>query len=119
VRSGELRHRVTIQTRTETQDSHGDFIETWAVVRARVPAFVRPLTGRDLETAKQVDPQISHEVRLRYWQGYWNELKGGRARLTYHPTNTAAQDRVFEIIGPPIDVDERHAEIRVFTREAA
>jgi SPP1 family predicted phage head-tail adaptor len=119
VRSGYLRQRVTIQARTLVSDGHDGFIETWAAVKARVPARVRPLTGRDLETAKQVNPEISHEVSLRYWQGYWDDLKGGRARLTYHPTNTATQDRVFEIIGPPIDVDERHAEVRMFTKEAA
>lgn len=113
--SGELRQRVTIQARTEVSDGHDGFTVTWAVALSRVPAKLTPLRARDLERARQVDPRISHEVTVRYWQNYPADLDGGRARLIYHDV----ADRVFEIIGPPIDIDERHEFLTLTCREAA
>ena len=111
--AGELRHRVSIESLTEVDDGHGGFIDTWARVQERMPARVRPLTGRDLETAKQRDPRISHEVAVRYWRNYHTDLDGGRARLIYHER----KDRPFEVIGPPIDVNERHEDLLLMCRE--
>jgi head-tail adaptor len=117
--SGELAQRVTIQTRTEAE-SHGTTTESWdTVVRARTPAKVRPLSGRDLERARQVDPRISHEVTLRFWRAYRTDLAGGRARLVYHPSSQADDDQVLEIVTPPIDVDSKHVALVMLCREAA
>lgn len=114
LRAGALRQRGTIQTRTEVSDGHDGFVDpTWTAVRARVPIRIRPLQGRDLERARQVDPRVSHDVTLRYWRDYPTDLAGGRARLVYHDLS----DRMFEIIGPPIDVDERHVELRLLCKE--
>lgn len=117
--AGELRHRVTVQTRTEVSDGHDGVNETWSALRSRVAARVDPLLGRDLERARQIDPRISHQVSLRYWAAYQADLKGGRSRLVYHPTASASDDRTFEIVTPPIDVNERHEELSVLCREAA
>ncbi len=114
--AGDLRDRVTVQLRTEQTDGHDGLLEAWLPVHSRIPAKVVPLMGRDLERARQVDPRISHEVALRYWRAYPQDLDGGRARLVYHDT---PRDRVFEIVGPPVDLDERHDELRVTCREAA
>ena len=115
----ERRHRVSIESLTETSDGHDGLTDTWTPLRRRWPARVRPLAGRDLERAQQIDPRISHEVTFGYWRGYQADLKGGRVRLVYHPTATAADDRTFEIVGAPVDVDERHVEITMLCREAA
>lgn len=118
--AGELRHRVTIQARAETSDGHGGFTDpTWSTVRSRVAAKVRPLAGRDLERARQIDPRVSHEVTLRYWRDYPTDLDGGRTRLLYHPSSNSSDDRTFEIVTPPIDVEERHEALQVMCREAA
>jgi len=119
IAASDLRQRVTIQARTEAE-SHGSYTETWpTVVRSRVSSRVRPLHGRDLERARQIDPRISHEVVLRYWQRYQADLDGGRVRLVYHPTSDNTDDRTFEVVSPPVDVDEAHREIRVLCREVA
>lgn len=115
ISSGALMHRVTIQKQTETSDGHKGFTETWPTLHARVPARVRPLVGRDLERAHQIDPRISHEVSLRYWKNYRTDLVGGRVRLVYHDIT----DRTFEIVAPPIDADEKHVELTLACREAA
>lgn len=113
--AGALRQRVTVETRTEVSDGHDGHTETWATVRSRIAAHVAPLIGRDLERARQVDPRVSHQVTVRYWRAYPTDLDGGRARLVYHDLS----DRTFEIVSPPIDVDERHIELQVLCREAA
>jgi SPP1 family predicted phage head-tail adaptor len=112
-------HRVTVETRTETDDGHGGQNVTWAVLHSRVPARVRPLLGRDLERAQQVDPRISHEVSMRFWRAHSTDLAGGRARLIYHPSSVASEDRRFEIIGAPVDVEEAHERLVMPCKEAA
>jgi len=115
VPAGELRQRVTVQMKAETSDGHDGVTEAWSLVRARIAAKVKPLQGRELERAKQIDPRVSHEVTLRYWRNYRDDLDGGRGRLLYHDRS----DRTFEIVSPPVDVDERHEQVVVFCRESA
>src|SRR5262245_55743049 len=112
-------HRITVQERTETDDGHGGHTDAWSTLHARIPARVQPLQGRDLERAHQIDPRISHEVTLRFWRNYFGDLDGGRVRLVYHLSNLLSDDRTFEIVSPPIDVDEAHDTLRMLVREAA
>jgi SPP1 family predicted phage head-tail adaptor len=118
MRAGELKDRVSIQTRTETSDGHDGIVETWASSREdlkRRPAAVEQLTGRDLYSAQQIDPRLSHRVRLRYWGSYLTDLVGGRARLVYHDRGT---DRLFEIVGSPQETVRRR-ELTSMCRELA
>lgn len=112
-------HRVTVQERTETADGHGGFTETWSTLHPRIPAKVEPLQGRDLERARQIDPRVSSAVTVRFWRNYPTELDGGRARLVYHPSSLSTEDRTFEIVAPPVDLDEQHEALRMLVREAA
>ena len=116
--AGELPHRVSIQVRTETSDGHRGLTETWAARYRRWSARVIELSGRDLERARQIDPRISLDVRLRYWSGYRDDLDGGRTRLLYHVTTDSDDDRTLEIVTPPAQILD-HQEIQVLCREAA
>lgn len=114
MRAGEFRQRVTIETRNETQNAlTGAYTETWSTVRSRVDARVKPLSGRELERARQIDPRISHEVGFRYWRNYRTQLTA-RERLVYHDI----VDRRLEIIAAPVDVNEAHREVVVQAAEA-
>lgn len=113
--AGALPHRVSIQLLSEQSDGKDGYVDDLTTVHRRIPARVRPLLGRDLERAHQVDPRITHEVTLRYWRNYANDLMGGRSTIVYHDST----DRVFDIIGPPIDVEEQHIELRQTCKEAA
>ena len=118
--SGLYRQRVTVEASTETSDGHDGVTVVWAAVApSRRSARVVPLTGRDLERARQIDPRISLQVSLRYWRAYGDDLDGGRARLVYHPTSDSDDDRTLEIVTAPIDVEERHDELQILCREAA
>ncbi|CAB4192450.1 Bacteriophage SPP1, head-tail adaptor [uncultured Caudovirales phage] len=104
--ASDLIHRVTIQTSAETSDGHDGVVSTWAnTARTRVPALVAPLSGRDLERARQVDPRASLRVTLRWWSTYVTDLAGGRARLVFHDGSIG--DRTLEIVEPPQETDYR------------
>lgn len=115
MRAGELRDRITVERRAEQSDGHDGVIQSWSPVYRRIAAQVHPLEGRDLERARQIDPRISHDVVVRYWRNYRNDLEGGRTRLVHH----GIEDVTLEIVGPPIDVDGRHEWLRMPCREAA
>ena len=104
--AGDLRHRVSIQTRTETDDGHGGFTVAWTTVQERVAAQVLVLSGRDLERARQIDPRATHELRLRFWRDYDDAFHGGRARVVWHDTG-AVGDRTLELVEPPLELRHR------------
>jgi SPP1 family predicted phage head-tail adaptor len=64
--AGQLRHRVTIQARTQTQDASGDPVTSWTTL-ATVWGAVEPIRGREATFAgDQVLGETDTRVRLRY-----------------------------------------------------
>lgn len=115
--AGDLMHRVTVQTLTEASDGHDGLVETWAdSSRRRIAARVVPLSGRDLERARQIDPRASHEVSLRFWKDYGTDLKAGRARLVFHDGSQG--DRTLEIVEVPRETEYR-VRLDMLCKEAA
>lgn len=111
MRAGSLRHRVTLTDRTEVDDGHHGFTAVPVTLASRIPAYVEPLTGRELDRAQMIDPRATHLVTLRYR----TDIRA-RQTVTYH--DGMQGDRTFEIVGPPIDPDERHRELQLTCKEA-
>jgi len=66
MQAGKLRHRVTIQQKSVTQNSYGEEIVTWAEL-ATVWASVEDLSGREFYEARQVPAaEVTTRVRIRY-----------------------------------------------------
>ena len=103
MRSGELRHKITIQAKGITQNEFGEPVETWSDV-ATVWASVQPLAGREYFQAQQVKADITLRVRMRYRSGIQPAM-----RLLF-------ESRVFEIQAV-IDPDERHRELELLCAE--
>lgn len=102
MQAGKLRHRVQIERATTgAQDATGSVSLAWASLGA-FWAEIRPLAGRELYAAQQVQADLTHSIRLR-----GNSIT----------TTITARDRikfgsrVFEISGPPVNFDERGKEI--------
>ena len=79
MRAGELRHRVELQEKTETQTALG-VTETWRTV-ATLWADVRDLAGREYYAAAQTQTEVTTRVRIRYRAGVtpaWRLLHGAR-----------------------------------------
>lgn len=109
MQTGKLRHRVTIEeplgtTRDTGGAKKGKDRQGWRP-RVKVWAAVEPLNGRELFNAQQVEPVITHRVRLRYIKG-----------ITAH---MRIKHRKRELnIESVINVDERNRELELLCREA-
>jgi SPP1 family predicted phage head-tail adaptor len=66
MRAGDLRHRLEIQTATETLDTFGEPITTWATTVTRWGS-VNPVIGRERFQANQITPETTHTIKLRYY----------------------------------------------------
>lgn len=65
IEAGRLRHRVKIQSKTETQDSNGDIEISWATV-ASVWAAIEPLSAREFIAASANQSQVVARIIIRY-----------------------------------------------------
>ena len=104
MRAGQLRHRVTIERRTEVDDGAGGSVETWATF-ATVWAAVIPLTGRELFAAQQVASTVSHRIEMRYLAG----VLAGTMRAKH-------ETRVLNI-RTVMNIDERDRETHLLCEE--
>lgn len=101
---GRLRHRVSLQGVTRTDDGGGGYTEAWGDL-ATVWAAVEPLQGSEQIRAMQTEAAATHRVRMRYRAG----VHAGQ-RVIH-------EGRGFEIVAPPVDPDERHVELVLLARE--
>lgn len=65
LRAGALNYRITLQSRSTSQDASGGQILTWTDV-APVWANIDPLSGRELLAAQAVQSTMSHRITIRY-----------------------------------------------------
>jgi SPP1 family predicted phage head-tail adaptor len=63
--AGKLRHKVTVQIVTETQDAYGEADKSWSTHKI-VWADVAPISGREFFNAKQFASEISHKITIRH-----------------------------------------------------
>jgi SPP1 family predicted phage head-tail adaptor len=90
MRSGQLRHKITIDLKTSTRDAYGGESVTWTT-NIGVWAAIYPLRGSQYFAAAQVQGGISHKVRIRYATlGASTSIQRGYCRATFG-------DRVFTI----------------------
>lgn len=68
IAAGKLRHRLTVEEFTETPRADGGIDEAWADVGSRW-ASIEPLSGREFMEAQQLNGDVSHRVRLRWYDG--------------------------------------------------
>ena len=68
IEAGKLRHRLAIQSHTEARDSFGGSTKTWATQKT-VWGSVRPMSGKELVNAQQVDSRVTHRIVIRFYSG--------------------------------------------------
>jgi len=65
MRAGLLRHRITIQFNTPTQNDFDEWVDSWSDW-ATVWASIEPLRGKSYFEAKQANSEVEGLIRIRY-----------------------------------------------------
>ena len=74
MQAGQLRHRVTLQTVTETRDAVGGIVESWATT-VTLWAAVEPLRGREFFQARAEQAGVDTRIRIRYRSGLTPKMR--------------------------------------------
>ena len=111
VKAGRLRHRLTIQTHTVSQDGFGEPDKTWSDL-ATVWADVRPLRGREYLEARGEQGALFYLVTMRKYSTPINQFTH-----RFQFTDADSVTHTLDIDEPPEDVDQRGIMLRVRCRE--
>ena len=65
---GALNQFITIESVTETRDSMGGLVQTWATF-IEAWASIEPTTGREFFKSGMISAQITHAIKIRYRSG--------------------------------------------------
>jgi SPP1 family predicted phage head-tail adaptor len=104
MKAGKLDRRIIIEQVVESTDGIGGTVETWSTFDTVWAEFVSQ-TGREFFAAKQINTALDQILRIRYRAGL-----NAKMRVKYGT-------RIFNIIAPPIDVNEAHVEIKLMCEE--
>lgn len=104
LRAGDLRHRITIQARTNVSDGMGGYSMTWTDF-ATVYAAIWPMKGKEAVENMREGATVTHRVRIRY-------ISGVKANM-----QILFGSRVFKLVAPPINRDELSIELELICEE--
>lgn len=93
--AGALNKHITFMKFGTTTDDMGQDKGVWQVYRS-VWATVKPYKSSEYNFMSKLKPEVSHRIYVRYRADITADM-----RILYH-------GRIFEIAGPPIDIDEKH-----------
>lgn len=80
--AGQLRHTITIQSRSATKDDYGQKVNTWATV-ATTRADIRPLSGREKVSGMEMAVKLTHTVAVRYQAALVPPLEASTWRVLF------------------------------------
>lgn len=93
---GQLRHKVIIQSLTETQNTYGEPIKTWATFATR-RAAIKTVSGSEKMSSKQLNSEAKIIFTLRYLSGVTTKM-----RVSY-------DSRIFDIIAIDNGIERQKA----------
>jgi SPP1 family predicted phage head-tail adaptor len=102
--SGQFRHRITFQKYIETEDVLGQKEESWEDVTS-VWSKIKTIKGKEYFQAGAAQTEIITRFIIRYREGI-----SGSMRIKY-------EDRLFDIVDPPINDDELNKTLTIIARE--
>lgn len=107
IAAGKLRHRITLEQLTQSADPQSNEpIETWTQ-RETVWASIEPISANERYASMQIQGEVTHTVVIRAISGLT-----GQWRVRH-------EGRVFHLVEPPIDVDERGKKMILLCKERA
>lgn len=103
MQAGSLRQRIILEARGSEQDAFGQTTITWSPV-VEVWASIEPLGGRQLESARATQNEVTHRVCMRHMPGITTAM-----RISFG-------DRFFDILSVR-NVGEKNAELEIDAKE--
>lgn len=103
MRAGKLRHKVTLQSKSETRDDTGQVFRDWSDT-ATIYASVEPLSGRELVNAQAIESETTYRITIRHLAGVTTEQ-----RIKFG-------SRYFEILSV-INPEERNIMLQLMCKE--
>lgn len=108
MRAGELRKVVQLQQRSAAQDGFGQQARDWSTI-ATLRAAIDPVSGAQLERARSVYNETSHEIVVR-WQPMFEDIRQvGTYRILY-------AGRLFDV-GASLNFEERNRMVTLLCKE--
>ena len=104
ISAGTLKHRISIQQRTDARNAIGDAVTTWGDIATRIHADVQPLRGREFIAAAQVQAAMDMRVIIHRRAGLTREM-----RLVWHSTEGDVPLDIISIA--PVGKHSHHLEI--------
>lgn len=68
MRAGNLKHKIIIESYTETQNDFGEVVQGYSAFKT-VYASIVPISGKEYFSSKQVSAEVSHKIECRYLSG--------------------------------------------------
>lgn len=103
VEGGRLRHRITIEQRSTSQNSFGEPLLTWTTFITRW-ASVEPIIGKEFFASQQVQSEVTTKIRVRDATGVLPQM-----RVNYN-------SRIYDIKSI-MDIEERGREVLLMCQE--
>lgn len=100
MRAGRLRHRLTLQSQTETRDAYGGSIITWST-EATVWGAIEPLSGREYFAQAQIQSEVAVRIVMRYRTGIdttWRVKNDGLIYNIESVINDSSRDRMLTLM---------------------
>lgn len=113
MRAGDLRRRVSVQTRNGTQDAYGQQVTVWTDYMLGVPSTIEALSGREIIAAQAISVDVTHQITVRYSSLLADPVAVAAMRLVYV---NAGVTRYFNI-SAAMNVDERNKTIVLLASE--
>jgi SPP1 family predicted phage head-tail adaptor len=100
MKSGKLRHIITIQQPALAADGVGEPVPTWGTFAANIYAQITPLNGAERIQGNQINATVTHNVRTRYMPGVTPKMRilyGSRTLQITNVQNIDERDRELEL----------------------
>ena len=98
IRSGDLKHSITIQERTQTADGLGGFTDTWSTLYP-TRAAIWPMKATEVVDAMKLEHRVDHKIRIRHPRAF--EIKADmRVKWFDHIAKVDKYFNIISIINP-------------------
>lgn len=108
INAGKYRHIVTLQKSVATSNAYGEKNrrdeDNWEDV-VKIRAAILPISGKDKFGADMITTDITHRIQMRFLKGIDSHM-----RIKFG-------DRIFDIVSPPINFQEKNIEIQLMCKE--